>query len=428
MRVDDITTGGGHADTTRAVVSERWRLFGLLSVLYFAQGLPSGLIAKALPPLLREQGVSLSIIGFTSALALPWALKFAWAPFVDRYGSRKRWLLALNCTTFLLMLVVASRDFTAWVEIMPLLLALLFMMNLVSATQDIATDGYAVSHLQAEWRGLGNSIQVVGYKVGMVVGSGALLWLSARYGWRWSYGGLASLMLLVIVPVALMRDSRAGPRHGATHVRWHGVRGYGRLFGEFIARPRMGWWLLTVALYKFGDSLGSRMTGPLLTDSGFSLPLIGVITGSAAATAGILGAFVGGATLVRVGHAQALLAFGVLQALGLAGYLLIAGGLHGVYVLAGIVYFEQFADGLSTVALFTLMMDRCRAHSPGTDYSLQASLQVLVTGIAALCGGVFTERFGYAAVFSTAAAMTLLALVPANLSLRNEYGRSATDG
>ena len=129
MRLDDITTDERHDETTRAVKAERWRLFGLLSVLYFAQGLPSGLIAKALPPLLRQHGVSLSIIGFTSALALPWALKFAWAPFVDRYGTRKRWLLALNGTTFVLMLVIASRDFAAWVAIMPLLLAVLFLMN-----------------------------------------------------------------------------------------------------------------------------------------------------------------------------------------------------------------------------------------------------------------------------------------------------------
>ena len=92
-------------------------------------------------------------------------------------------------------------------------------------------------------------------------------------------------------------------------------------------RPGLGWWLLTVALYKFGDSLGSRMTGPLLTDSGYSLADIGVITGSAGATAGVLGAFVGGATLLRLGHRQALLGFGVLQALGLAGYLLVVGGL-----------------------------------------------------------------------------------------------------
>jgi MFS transporter, PAT family, beta-lactamase induction signal transducer AmpG len=408
----------GAMTTAREVAPEQWRLFGLLSTLYFAQGLPSGLIAKGLPPLLREQGVSLTIIGFTSALGLPWALKFAWAPFVDRYGSRKRWLLALNATTFALMLVVATRDFAAWIAVLPLLFAVLLVINLVAATQDIATDGYAVTHLRPEWRGLGNSIQVVGYKLGMVVGSGALLWLTARYGWQASYSGLACLMLVVILPVAFMRDAPAGARHAATHVQWQGLRGYARLFRAFVVRPRMGWWLLTVALYKFGDSLGSRMTGPLLTDSGFSLSAIGVITGSAAATAGFLGAFVGGATLVRVGHTQALLAFGVLQALGLAGYLLVAGGLRDAYLLAAVVYFEQFADGLSTVALFTIMMDCCRAHSPGTDYSLQASLQVLAAGVAALCGGVYAEHFGYAAVFSTAAAVTLLALVPASLSLR----------
>jgi MFS family permease len=403
---------------TRVLSREGLRLCGLLSALYFAQGLPSGLIAKALPPLLREHGVSLAVIGFTSALALPWALKFIWAPFVDRYGSRKWWLVALNFANFALMLVIASRDFAAWVDTLPLLLALLFVVNLVSATQDIATDGYAVSHLPAEWRGLGNSIQVVGYKVGMVVGSGALLWLTVRYGWHASYGGLACLMLLVIVPVLFMYESATGPRHEATHAHWHGARGYARLFREFVAQPGMGWWLLTVALYKFGDSLGSRMTGPLLTDSGFSLPVIGVITGSAAATTGILGAFVGGAALVRMSHARALLVFGVLQALGLAGYMLVASGQHDVALLAVVVNFEQLADGLSTVALFTIMMDRCRAHTPGTDYSLQASLQVLATGIAALCGGVFTEHFGYSAVFATAAAVTLMALVPAVISLR----------
>src|SRR5262245_33990154 len=279
---------------TAATPVHGWRLFGLLTLLYFAQGLPSGLIARALPPLLREHGVSLSAIGFTSLLALPWALKFAWAPFIDRYGSRRHWLLVLNTLTMALMMVIASRDFAAWVDVLPLLFAMLFCMNLVSATQDIATDGYAVTMLKPEWRGLGNSIQVIGYKLGMVIGSGVLLWLVARHGWQMSYGGLACLMLFVIVPVLFMDDSATPALRAATHTTWHGWRGYAGVFREFVARPGMGWWLLTVALYKFGDSLGSRMTGPLLTDSGFSLSDIGVVIGSAGATTGVLGAILGG--------------------------------------------------------------------------------------------------------------------------------------
>jgi PAT family beta-lactamase induction signal transducer AmpG len=402
-------------------------LFALLMVLYFAQGLPSGLLARALPPLLREQGVSLSVIGFTSLLALPWALKFLWAPIVDRYGSRKQWLLALNTLTMMLMLVVASRDFAAWVDILPLFLALLFCLNFIAATQDIATDGYAVSTLKPEWRGLGNSIQVVGYKLGMLTGSSLLLWLVARYGWHSSYTSLACLMLVVIVPVLFMDAERGAASLSRTHTPWHGLRGYGRLFGEFIARPGLGWWLVTVALYKFGDSLASRMTGPLLTDSGYSLAQIGVISGIAGATVGVLGAFIGGTTLLRLGHRQALIGFGVLQAIGLTGYLLVVSGMRDLYGLGAIVCFEQFADGLSTVALFTMMMDRCRAHSPGTDYSLQASLMTMSTGAAAMTGGAFAEQFGYAATFIAAALVTLLSLLPALLFFRSS-GRAAVAG
>jgi MFS family permease len=409
---------------TAVTPSHGRRLFGLLALLYFAQGLPSGLIAKALPPLLREQGVSLSAIGFTSLLALPWALKFAWAPFIDRFGSRKQWLLTLNSLAMALMLLVASRDFGAWVDVLPLLFATLFCMNLVSATQDIATDGYAVTALKPEWRGLGNSIQVIGYKLGMVTGSGLLLWLVVRYGWQASYGGLACLMLAVIVPVLFMDDPPKPAQQAATHMPWRGWRGYAGVFSDFIARPGLGWWLATVAMYKFGDSLASRMTGPLLSDSGYSLAAIGATTGLAGATAGVLGALVGGAALLRLGHREALLGFGVLQALGLCGYLLIVAGVHNLYALAAIVSFEQFADGLSTVALFTMMMDRCRPHSPGTDYTLQASLQVLATGIAALGGGLFTDTFGYAAVFTVAAFLTLLALLPGMVFFRASAGGS----
>ena len=111
-----------------ASLASQWRLFGLLALLYFAQGLPSGLIAKALPALLRDQGVSLSLIGFTSALALPWALKFLWAPLIDRQGTRKQWLLALNGLSMALMLVccrssavpnVPSGPGDVWVTVMP---------------------------------------------------------------------------------------------------------------------------------------------------------------------------------------------------------------------------------------------------------------------------------------------------------------------
>jgi len=77
-----------------------------------------------------------------------------------------------------------------------------------------------------------------------------------------------------------------------------------------------------------------------------------------------------------------------------------------------VVCFEQFADGLATVALFTLMMDACRQSSPGVDYSLQASLLVIVTGVVSLNSGVVADTLGYGVVFGGGAVLTLAALLP----------------
>ena len=394
-------------------------LLGMLALLYFAQGLPSGLLGKALPPLLRAHGVSLSAIGFTALLALPWTLKFLWAPFLDRFWTRRQWLLTLNLTTFGLMLLVAAYDFGHWVsQSFAGLMAVLFLLNLTAATQDIATDGLAVSRLAPHLRGLGNSVQVIGYKIGMIVGGGFLLWLVARFGWQLSYRGLALLILPVLLPVWFMRETPVVESAAVRRAAWHGRRGYVRLFTDFLSRPGIGWWMVTVAVFKAGDALASRMIGPLLSDRGLSLADIGLLTGVVGAAAGLAGALLGGLFLLHLGHRNALLLFGGLQAAGLAGYLLVAGGGHDTPMLYAVVCAEQFADGLSTVALFTSMMDVCRAQSPGTDYTLQAALQVTVSGFAALASGLFAQAWGYASVFTAGSALTLCALAPVLMHFR----------
>lgn len=392
---------------------------GLLLCLYFAQGLPSGLIAHALPALLRDAGVSLSVIGLTGLAAAPWALKFLWAPLVDRYGGRRRWLITTNTLLLATMLVLAWRPLESWLDQLVLLFALLSWVNLVAATQDIATDGMAVRGLAGELRGIGNSIQVVGYKLGLILGGGALLALVAQLGWQAAYGLLALLFALVLVPVLLMREPgvpvAAGgviPAQAAGTARWQGLRGYLRLYRGFVARPGLGWWLLVVAFFKVGDSLASSMIKPLLVDSGVGLTDIGLMAGVVGSVAGVLGAVLGGVLLLRVGHRNALLLFGLLQAAGLAGWALVAGGLHDLAFLYALSSFEQFADGLSTVALFTLMMDACRPASAGTDYTLQASLLVIVSGSARLGSGFLAEALGYAPLFLLAGVLTVLALLP----------------
>src|SRR5574343_320394 len=85
----------------------------LLSSLYAAQGLPFGFFTLALPVLMREAGWSLTAIGLLQLLALPWLLKFLWAPWVDHHGTRRTWLLGLQGCSVLAALTLALLDLGA---------------------------------------------------------------------------------------------------------------------------------------------------------------------------------------------------------------------------------------------------------------------------------------------------------------------------
>jgi PAT family beta-lactamase induction signal transducer AmpG len=74
------------------------RRIGVMLPLGFASGLPLALTAGTLQAWLTDEGVDLSTIGWFGLVGLPYALKFLWAPFMDRLvppwlGRRRGWML-----------------------------------------------------------------------------------------------------------------------------------------------------------------------------------------------------------------------------------------------------------------------------------------------------------------------------------------------
>ncbi|HEY4223267.1 MAG TPA: MFS transporter, partial [Myxococcota bacterium] len=170
---------------------------GLLASLYLSQGLPYGFFTTALPVVMRKQNVSLVLIGASSILAAPWALKFLWAPFVDRFagsrlGARRGWILPLQALTVAMALAIGFSDKLTSGESAIIVMAVgLFIMNALAATQDIATDGLAVDVLSSEERGAGNGVQVAAYRIGMIIGGGGLVKVFAATGWHTTFLAMA---------------------------------------------------------------------------------------------------------------------------------------------------------------------------------------------------------------------------------------------
>lgn len=367
---------------------------GLLGALYLSQGLPFGFFSQALPVLLRERGVELHLIGATALLALPWALKALWSPLVDRVGStrfgrRKSWIVPLQLAAAALaaaLALLSPQAIGAW------LFAVVLLCNLIAATQDIATDALAVELLEPEERGLGNGLQVAGYRLGMILGGGALLIVFARFGWRPAFLLVSAALLLATLPLwryrepAPIRDPEPGAQLGWSPLPELRVA---------LAASGNGAWLPALFAYKLGEAAAVAMLRPLLVDLGYGLATIGWLLGLLAFGAGLAGALAGGYGAARLGHDRALLLFGVLQVLGVSLYLAPATSSLSLWALATVCVVEHLASGMATAALFTVMMDRCRPGHAATDYTLQASLVVCASGLAVALGGLSARLFGY---------------------------------
>lgn len=363
----------------------------LLTSLYFAQGLPFGFFTQAVPVVLRDQGYSLTAISLTSLLYLPWGVKFLWAPAVDRLGTRRRWLLATQFGAAGTALLLATADLSASLRWLFIAIA---VINLLSATQDIATDGLAVRMLGPRERGLGNAIQTGAYRVGMIVGGGVLLWVYAEAGWRVLLLTLGGLILLCTVPVVLLvRDDAPPPVSAASPA------GLTTAWWARLRRPGVVSLIALLAAYKFGNAMASSIAGPFLKDSGLSLKEIALVNGGLSSAGALLGSAAGGWLAFRHGRRPALIFGGVAQTLAILLYVAAAIGIGGYALIITASLAEHVLGGAATVALFTLMMDASEERHAGADYTLLACAVVGAQGVAGFAGGVLGDAFGYPTVF-----------------------------
>ncbi len=360
--------------------------------------------------LLRQQGFSLAEIGFSTLLAAPWALKWIWAPLLDRWyfprmGRRRSWIVPLQLATAATLGALALLGGAAS---MPILLAAVLLSNLLAATQDVATDGLAVELLSSAERGLGNGLQVAGYRLGMIVGGGALLICYERLGSSGTFLSMAILIVLATLPILLWSERPApiAPNERARVGHWLRRPGAWRLLGLLVA-------------YKAGDSFATSMLRPFLVDHGLSLADVGWLLGTVGFVSGLCGALAGGALVNRLGRKRALLGFGTLQALTVAGYAWLASMPLRPALLYWLCAAEHFASGMATAALFTCMMDWCSDEASATDYTVQASGVVLATGAAAALSGVSAQQLGYLHHFVLASVLALLALLVVHRSFPN---------
>ncbi|MGO4831435.1 MFS transporter, partial [Rhizobiaceae sp. 2RAB30] len=182
--------------------------------LYVAQSVIGGVTWSGLPAVMRDQGLPLDSVGLLSLIALPWALKFLWAPAVERYRlppvGRNRSGLIVAAGGAICVAGLALVGALGPATLGPVL-ACLTVVAFAAATVDIACDGYAVESLSQAQHGWGNAAQVGGAYLGSAIGGGLFLLLVAAYGWPPATWSMAALLILLGLPFILHVRSRTLP-------------------------------------------------------------------------------------------------------------------------------------------------------------------------------------------------------------------------
>jgi MFS transporter, PAT family, beta-lactamase induction signal transducer AmpG len=362
----------------------------LVSLLYFAEGFPFGLIHGTFPVYFRIHEMSLMHVGLLSLLGLPYALKFLWAPAVDFLGKRRQWISAAQFLMAAFMVLILPMDpehpdFLLW--------ACIFSLAIMSATQDVAVDAYTIEMLKPSEMGMANGMRMAAYRVAMLISGYWFVTLGGRIGWRATFLIAAvilatcSVVSLKLPPVEVKR-----PRFSLTSVAGP--------VKDLLMRPGVTQVALFILFYKLGDLALGPMVPIFWVDRGLNTYQIGMITGTLGMLATIGGGLAGGLFMARFGIFHGLWFLGIWQAGAHLSYGWVAAypesGNWGIYA-ASIT--ESFCAGLGTAAFLAFLMSVCKKEYSATQYALLSAL-FRVPGIVfgALSGWAATHM-GYSQYF-----------------------------
>ena len=373
-------------------------------VFGFSCGLPLLLTMSVLQAWMKAENVDLSVIGLMALVGFPYTVKFLWAPFLDRFtlpflGRRRGWLLIAQ---IFLALSIAALGWTRPAESPWMVAFVAFLLTFFSASQDIVVDAYRREDLTDEELGLGSSLYINGYRVGMLLASGGGLILADQMPFSQVYQIMALCMIPGMITTLLTPEPEITEKMPVNM-----KEAVVDPLVEYFSRPHAIWILVFILFYKIGDTMALAMTTPFYLDIGFTMTEIGAVVKLFGFWATIGGGLLGGILMIRLGINRSLWVFGFLQAISILGFVLLAHVGPMVSILSGVIAFENLAGGMGTAAYSAFMAKITNKKFTATQYALLTSLMGVPRVMAAAPTGYLAELLGWELFFSFCTVMAI---------------------
>ena len=348
------------------------KMFVMLS-FGFASGLPFILILSTSSAWLRDADIAKTYIGFFSWVTIWYALKFLWAPLVDRFsipyfvrfGHRKSWILLMQLIIFFNLLFISNID--------PKTNLFLFCVTALfvawaGSILDIAIDAFRIEYAEIKDQGSLAAAYQLGYRIAIIIAGSLALIFADNYGWSLTFKFMAGFMLLGLLGILFSKEEE-NLNLGKLNLRnavIEPLKDFFSRFGFFMATML----LLIIATYRLTDLMMGPMANVFYIDMGFTLTEIGGVVKVVALFAAILGVYIGSVLIKRLGLYRSLLAGASLVMITniLFGYVAVTE--KSIISLSVIVAMDSLAAGVVGTVNIAFLTSLVSKKYTGFQYAL----------------------------------------------------------
>lgn len=399
-----------------------------IPTLYFAEGLPYTIVVLVSGVFFKNLGLDNEFIGWTSWLTLPWILKFAWAPAVDTYATKRSWIIWMQLALAVLICVFSSYAGSGLERTAGLVF--LFLIAIASATQDVATDGYYLDALRKEQQAMYVGVRGAVYKLSWLFGSGVLVYLAGylqekqhlQFGISWLIPFMIAAFVMFTLGVFHTWYLPEFPKAKSETPTPVGTGGrFIDVFKTYFTQSGIGIVVFYICTFRLGDALMLKQAPLFLMDKavngGLAIPLsqIGVINGTVGMIFLLIGGIVGGVLIAKQGLKKWFWPLSILMNGALPLYWLLAVFKPGLPWVYAVNSFEQLAYGLGVSAYTVFLLTTIKnAEYRAGHYAITTAMMALGVMIPQLLSGSMQKFLHYDNFFLVASLLALpgLAAIP----------------
>ena len=405
--------------------------------LYFFEGIPYFLVNVVSVTMFKRLGMdNASLAALTSLLYLPWVIKPLWSPLVDVVRSKRWWILVMQAALVVCFAALAfSLPHSAAPPVGAFIpaLVLFYVGAMLSATHDIAADGFYMIALGKHDQSLFVGIRSTFYRISSVFGQGVIVVVAGLLETRlgvipraWSLTLLGSSVLLGLLALWHWKKLPCqkgpktsdppekiggGPSKSAENVRAPEAddsdkRSFWGAFATFFAKPGIGLALAFMLLFRLPEAFSVKMLTPFLLDPtsagglGLSTTQSGLVYGTVGVIALTIGGILGGIFAARVGLRKAMWPMALSLALPCAVYLYMAIAQPAqLWVVYLCVAFDQFGYGFGFTAYMLYLMYFSEGEYKTSHYAICTAFMALSMMIPGFFAGWLQQSLGYTGFF-----------------------------